>query len=499
MSASSRRLVALAALACALAVPAAARSQAPSLPADFVGMNANVGDVVHSPTARRIKVLGDIAAIRVQSVREPFSWAFVERKPNQFDFTYYDSLVAEAARHGLRVLPTLEDPPDWRSKRPADVPHRVEYPPKSNAEMASFAGVLAARYGPDGVLWKTNPKLPYLPILSWQIWNEPNIPVFWGYHPNAAEYTDLLTKVSGAIRQAQPGAEIVTAGLTYASFGVTAPVFLEDMYKAGAKGTFDTLAVHPYSHDDRTVVALIGDARTVLDQHGDHAKIWVTEFGWATSDPHASSYGHTEKDQAKLIGDTVARLGSVREQLGLRGFDYFYWAESAPPPDPSDDDPLWNHVGLLSYGDRPKLGFFAFRDAVADLLDGRHPPAPGAFVKDPIRISGVSVAPRRFAAAHWAQVATRRRPRRARGRRGGCELRFRAGRTGMVLVSIERRRRGHTTRLGSARLVAYAGRNRLLLSGAVHGHVLPAGPYRVRVRDAGGKGRSSSARFQILR
>ena len=460
-------------------------------------MNAIKGDVVESATARRIKVLGDIAAIRVQIVREPFDWALVEREPGQFDFTFYDSLVAEAARNGLRVLPILEDPPDWRSTRPDGVERRIMYPPKSNAEMASWAFAMASRYGPGGSCRAS--RRPPLPIVSWQVWNEPNIPVFWGQQPNAAEYTDLLAKVTAAIRQVQPQAEIVTAGLTYSPLGPTAPTFLEDMYRAGAAGTFDTLAVHPYSRDDRTVAALIGDARAVLDEHRDGAKIWVTEFGWGTGDP-SKPHGHTEQQQAQLIGDTIVRLGTARQQLGIRGFDYFYWAETAPPSDPSQEDPIWSHVGLLRYGDQPKLGFFAFRDTVANLLDGRIPPDPGPYRQDPVRIGRLRVAPKRFASARWAQVATRRRPRGSlRARRGGSELTFRANRTGMVLVTVERTRHGHLSRLGTARLVVYEGRNRVLLSGSVHGRALRPGPYRVRVRDAGGHGRWSTVGFQIVR
>jgi hypothetical protein len=493
------RLLALAALGAALAAPAGAKAQAPPLPPDFVGMNAAKGDVVQSSSERRIKVLGDIAATRVQIMREPFDWALVEREPGQLDFEFYDALVAEAARHGLRVLPTLQDPPDWRSTRPDSVERRIMYPPKSNAEMANFASVMAARYGPGGSFWTSNPQLPQIPIVSWQVWNEPNIPVFWGQQPNAAEYTDLLADVSAAIRQVQPQAEIVTAGLTYSPMGPTAPTFLESMYRAGAQGTFDTLAVHPYSHDDRTVAALIGDARAVLHDHGDDAKIWVTEFGWATGDPSKNSHWHTDQAQARLIGDTIARLGTVREQLGIRGFDYFYWAETAPSADPSENDPLWGHVGLLHYGDEPKPGFFAFRDGVADLLDGRHPPDPGPYRQDPVRIGRLKVAPKRFASARWAQVATRRRPHGSRGRRGGSELTFRAGRTGMVLLTVERTRHGHRRQLGTARLVVYEGRNRVLLSGSVHGRALQPGPYRVRVGDASGHGRSSKVGFQIVR
>lgn len=496
MSASCRGLAACAASLAALAMPAAAHGQAAPLPSDFVGMNVAKGDIVKSVDARRVRVLDDLVATRVQDVRVPFDWSLIEREPGKMDFTFTDALMKETAPRGLRVLPILEDPPDWRSKRPDGVERKIMYPPKSNAEMADFAVAVAARYGPGGTFWTSHPDLPPLPIVSWQVWNEPNIPVYWGQHPNAAEYTDMLQKVGSSIRAVQPGAEIVTAGLTYSPLGPPAPTFLEDMYRAGARGSFDTLAVHPYSRDDRTLMALIGDARAVLDAHGDGARIWVTEFGWATGDPSRPHF-HTEAEQAELISNTVRRLGLMREQLRLRGFDYFYWAETAQ--DPAAQDTFWSHVGLLTYGDRRKPGYFAFRDMAAALLDGRLVPYPGAYVPDPVRIRKLKISPSRFAPARLAEVATRRRAHGSSGRRGGGRISFRADRTGTVLLTIEGKRHGRRARMGSARFAVYEGVNRVLLSGSVRRRALRAGRYLVRVSDAGGHGRPARAGFRIVK
>jgi hypothetical protein len=244
------------------------------------------------------------------------------------------------------------------------------------------------------------------------------------------------------------------------------------------------------------VVALIGDARAVLDAHGDRAPIWVTEFGWATGDPSRLHF-RTEQQQADLIGQTVRRLGLMREQLGLRGFDYFYWAETAQ--DPTVEDTFWAHVGLLTYGDRRKPGYFAFRDMAAALLDGRLVPYPGPYVPDPLRIRNLKVSPSAFVPARWAGVATRRPSHGRAGRRGGGRLSFRADRTGRVLLTIERKRRGRRVRVGSARLTVYEGLNRVLLSGSVRRRALPPGRYVVRVRDVAGIGGVATTSFRIVK
>ena len=69
------------------------------------------------------------------------------------------------------------------------------------------------RYGPNGTLWAERPDVPKLPIRSWQIWNEPNLRLYWCGKPNAKQYVAMLRTVGTAIKQVDRGAHIVTAGL----------------------------------------------------------------------------------------------------------------------------------------------------------------------------------------------------------------------------------------------------------------------------------------------
>jgi hypothetical protein len=63
------------------------------------------------------------------------------------------------------------------------------------------------------------------------------------------------------------------------------------MYDAGVQGTFDALAVHPYTltqspdaTGDRyhSFTAILDDMRATLTARGDGGiPLWITEFGWA--------------------------------------------------------------------------------------------------------------------------------------------------------------------------------------------------------------------------
>ena len=146
-------------------------------------------------------------------LRQSFSWSIIEREPGRYDFSLYDHFVANAARAGLGVLPILIDPPPFRSSRPATGARRGIYPPASNAEFAAFAQLLVRRYGPDGGFWRANPQLPQMPIRSWEVWNEPNLPQFWAAGPDPAAYAVMLKTVYAAIKAVDPGSRVISAGI----------------------------------------------------------------------------------------------------------------------------------------------------------------------------------------------------------------------------------------------------------------------------------------------
>jgi hypothetical protein len=249
------------------------------------------------------------------------------------------------------------------------------YPPASDAAFAEFAGAAVLRYGPAGSFWASHPDVPFLPIHAWQVWNEPNIPNWWRSGVDAAKYVSLLRAGARAIHAADPGAEVVAAGLPNSSLGVPFLTYLSRMYRAGAKGLFDTLAIHPYSHDVRGLLRLAESARALMDRHGDHSRLWITEFGWSTGGD-ASAFRVSRRGQAERIAASLSALIAERRALRLRGFIFFRWKDSVAPPDlASDPWPL--HTGLLAADGEPKLGFWAFADVVR-MLRSNAPPAGSA-------------------------------------------------------------------------------------------------------------------------
>ena len=299
------------------------------------------------------------------TARLVFSWAGVELSPGRFDFSAIDAQVKATAEHGVTVLPLLFEAPGFRSSAPAQGAERGWYPPRSNADFAAFAAATVRRYAPGGSFWSAHPELPERPIRAWQVWNEPNLPVYWRPAPSAAQYVEMVRAVGTAIEGVDPEAEIVTAGVPDSRNGVPLADYLAGMYRAGGKTAFDTLATHPYATTPEGVSENLAAARELLDRHGDHgANLLATEFGWATSGP-ASTLNVGEHAQAALIRRTLERLAGEASRLRLRGVTYYQMADEPLTADLRD---FWGlHAGLLDTSGRRKPGFQAYADAVRAL------------------------------------------------------------------------------------------------------------------------------------
>jgi len=347
-----------------LATPSAVIKPSGRLPSSFFGIVSE--DAFASPGRYRAATFNQLARMGVGLVRQTFDWAAIERAPGRYNFLAYDGLVGSLAARHMTVLPVLLDPPPFLSSAPKHGAEPGTYPPRNYADMGRFAATLVRRYGPRGRFWRAHPELPPIPIRAWQVWNEPSLPAYWPSGPNPAEYTSLLARVARSIRHLDPGADVVSAGIPDSRLGISFDDFVSGMYKAGARGAFDTLAIHPYARDAAGVVAAVEQARRIMNENGDRdSRIWVTELGWADSGP-ASAFTVGAEGQARRIRGVLRSLVSVRDQARLRGIVYFGWRDGAPYA-PSFKDFWGLHTGLIDRRGRPKPALRAFAEALATL------------------------------------------------------------------------------------------------------------------------------------
>lgn len=201
-------------------------------------------------------------------IRFDVSWRNMEPRPGHYAYlSKLDAIVnASVARHITPIVTIIETPAWANGGRDAWVP------PDDPGQYGAFAAMLAKRYAGR--------------VDDWEIWNEPDIPLFWHPAPDVHAYARLLKAASAAIRAANPRATIVGGSVTFGNVG-----YLKALYADGVQGTFDVLSVHPYTlthapgdMSDRyhSLSAILDDMRSVMLANGDGATpVWVTELGWA--------------------------------------------------------------------------------------------------------------------------------------------------------------------------------------------------------------------------
>jgi polysaccharide biosynthesis protein PslG len=292
-------------LAVAMVAGLAVATPAPARPALIVpagGYGFSEGAFMEfMPIADVNRELDAVAKTGASWLRILIDWNRIEPVKGQYDWSYVDGLVIAARRHNLKVLGVIAFTPPWA--RPAGT--YFSYPPTNAADYGEFSVAVVRRYGDR--------------VSSWELWNEPNLPQFFGYlvDNNYGRYTELVKAAYPAIKSEQPNSTVVLAGLSrLVSDDYSPPEFLSRMYAAGVKGYFDAAAAHPYvspsglAADPENGWSDVGRMRDVMVAQGDGAKkIWMTEIGAPTSDPSAE--GVSQIVQAKQITDVLAAAAAT--------------------------------------------------------------------------------------------------------------------------------------------------------------------------------------------
>ncbi len=287
-------------------------------------------------------------------VKQMFQWNYIERDgKGKFLWEEPDRLVKAANNYGLKIVARIDYSPDW-----AKATKSYNSPPKNMADFGDFIYALVSRY-------KTGS--PNGQIGAYEIWNEPNLSREWGDKaPSAAEYVEMLKVAYMAAKKADPNAMIVTAGLS--PTGTVSPearpddVFLDEMYKAGAKEYFDVLGAHaagykapPEMSPDEIAAKKeyggqrffgfrrVEDLRQIMVKNGDDKKqVMVLEMGWTTDNRPGSPYAwHAVSEKEK--GDYIVQAYQFAQKnwapwIGLMSSIYL----SAPQWTDKDEQYYWS-------------------------------------------------------------------------------------------------------------------------------------------------------------
>jgi len=278
-------------------------------------------------------------------VRMTLNWSDAEPKQGEYNpwwLAQYDNAVNLAQEAGQKIIFVVGSSPSWASGS-----SNTETPPANPADYATFIHAMAARYAGR--------------VSAWEVWNEENTTRFWSTGPSAVQYTALLKAAYPAVKSADPNALVLFGGTSGNDYN-----FISEAYAAGAKGSFDVMAVHPYScHAPGTIVresngnivagAFLGyrTVHSVMVANGDEKPIWFTEIGWSSSTGGSCSFG--EATQAAYLTEAYKLTDQTPYVQVMCWYNLRndYWAH--------DENSVETQYGLLNTNFTPKLAFAAYK------------------------------------------------------------------------------------------------------------------------------------------
>jgi len=230
-------------------------SPAPSPALLGASLNIIFNDARGTPAWRETQ-LAAAEAHGVRLARSDALWAATEPVTpvsgiHSYHWEFNDRVASWLATHGMRWLAVLDFSPVWAT---AD-PRRLHAPPVTSGDYAAYAAAFARRYGRHGEFWRSHPKVPYRPVSTFEIWNEPDNPTFWDPRPDPVAYGELYLAARRAIHAVEPRAQVVVGGL------VPNSGFVTEMYRAHPelRALVDGVTLHPYGADPDRVFAHVRD------------------------------------------------------------------------------------------------------------------------------------------------------------------------------------------------------------------------------------------------
>jgi hypothetical protein len=301
----------------ALAVPATAGATTfgAEVTSDFLNQAYGVWSQPH--------VMSNLSALKKAGGRvgrADSNWARVEPKApvhgrHHYSWGYNDMIMSEMASARLRWEPTLAFAPRWAEGHRSNRIHTstgrftAYLPPASNGTFTAYATAFMKRYGPHGAFWKANRKLPYIPVTTVEVWNEPDNLFDWGQHINLADYARMYEAVRTAVHRVDRHARVLTGGLAWTESS------LPRLLKAFRGKPMDALAIHPYGANPSQSVKVARDALGIMRAYGrGRTPVSANEYGWtsirhtwgSTNPRHVKSYAYSA-----LIGLAKLHLSEI--------------------------------------------------------------------------------------------------------------------------------------------------------------------------------------------
>jgi hypothetical protein len=240
-------------------------------------------------------------------------WSLVEPTRGQWLWQQYDQQYAQLLAGGLKPEIVAFAAPCWAR-------------PSIACEDSRYTSAPDPAYDPQWREYIRQLTTRYPQALGIEIWNEPNLNMFFWPQANPARYTQLLKDAYTTIKSVNPAMPVISAGILASPATGMLPAgegdapFLAGIYAAGANGYINAIGAHPYPititpngseiWDPAAMEQSLQRLRAVRNNAGAAATpIWITETGVSTTTQPGFPPAVTPSQQA---ADLVAMVHTVQ-------------------------------------------------------------------------------------------------------------------------------------------------------------------------------------------
>ena len=323
------------------------------------------------PAIPRLKALG-VHRARLQS-----GWGRTEREKGVHDFTWLDEVVDALVGIGVEPwislsygnclyvspeeLPQMEavllrlfaDREEFDAKRSLlyGLGQKPTASPEAMAGWLNYVRATVSRYRGK--------------VRHYEIWNEPDVSVFFPSQCWPEEYLELVRRTAVVIREADPEALVIGGAAGRNST-------MENLLSKGIGEYIDILSFHGYhEYPEKFGVAAYRAYRAVLDRYAPRLKLWRGEAGFPSENPKGGNgalchLSPTEEQQACWIARNVVNDLAMKE---LDHYSYFHLYDFL-----HFSRKYHYHYGILREDYSPKPSYRGLQRC-AKLLDGDTVPA----------------------------------------------------------------------------------------------------------------------------
>ncbi|WP_186806727.1 GH39 family glycosyl hydrolase [Priestia megaterium] len=288
-----------------------------------IGVNIH-GNNLSEQEVKKMKDAG------VDYIRVDLFWNTIEKKKGHYDFREYDKLNKILKENNIRPYYILSYSNNLYEKNNSIVTEQGR-----NA-FGKYVKATVKRFkGQNGI---------------WEIWNEPNLEIFWNDQPSYKDYGLLVNSVAPIIKKYDQSGILVApaiSGISDASLE-----WLKQLFKnKKVVASLDAISVHPYRNTKpETVLEDYVKLKGIIEDYG-HRDLPIISGEWGYPvNTKTENVTITEQKQAEFL----SRMLLINASQNIRISIWYDWRNDGLDPNNNQ-----HNFGLLTHEYKPKQSYFA--------------------------------------------------------------------------------------------------------------------------------------------